>query len=231
MARFERFEVYKIIYEDRLIPLFYSEDKMQAQEVARALAAGGSRMLEFTNRGHGALEVFSHLIRNAPEYFPGLIIGAGTITDAYTASIFIENGADFIVGPNFDEATARLCNRKRIPYIPGAASINEILQAEEFGAELIKIFPGNTVGGPKFVEALKGPCPKTKVMPTGGVSVDEESIRAWFEAGVSCVGLGSQLISKKVLRENNYEEITEQTKKALDIIKKINVHTNCKKKN
>lgn len=221
MARFERLEVYKIIFSDGMIPLFYNKDKEVARAVTEALYKGGSRIAEFTNRGEGALEVFSFLINIAPKIFPKMIIGAGTITDAPTAALFIANGADFIVGPNFDKEIAKLCNKKRIPYIPGAATISEIIKAEEFGAELIKIFPGSTVGGPKFVEALLGPCPKTKVMPTGGVSVDEDNIKAWFKSGVACIGMGSQLVSKKAIADKNYSLITELTVKALSIIKSV----------
>lgn len=221
MARFERLEVYKTILSDGMVPLFYSKDKEEARNIAEALYKGGSRVLEFTNRGEGALEVFSYLVSIAPQTFPEMVIGAGTITDAPTAALFIAYGADFIVGPNFDEEIARLCNKKRIPYIPGAATVNEIIKAEEFGAEIIKIFPGSTVGGPKFVEALLGPLPKTKIMPTGGVSVDEENIKAWFKAGVACIGMGSQLISKKLMKEKDYKTITELTSQALEIIRKV----------
>lgn len=221
MARFERLEVYKIIFSDGMIPLFYNKDKEVARAVTEALYKGGSRIVEFTNRGEGALEVFSFLTNIAPKIFPKMIIGTGTIIDAPTAALFIANGADFIVGPNFDEEIAKLCNKKRIPYIPGAATISEIIKAEEFGAELIKIFPGSTIGGPKFVEALLGPCPKTKVMPTGGVSVDEDNIKAWFKSGVACIGMGSQLVSKKAIADKNYSLITELTVKALSIIKSV----------
>ncbi len=221
MARFERLEVYKTIFSDGMIPLFYSRDKEAAKAITEALYKGGSHVLEFTNRGEGALEVFSYLVSMAPESFPDMVIGAGTITDAPTAALFIAYGADFIVGPGFDEETARLCNKKRIPYVPGAATISEIMKAEEYGAELIKIFPGSTIGGPKFVEALMGPMPKTKVMPTGGVSVNEDNIKAWFQSGVACIGMGSQLVSKKLMQEKDYKTITELTLKALDIIRKI----------
>lgn len=221
MSRFERLQVYQTIIEDGMIPLFFSGDKEKASATALAVYSGGSRLLEFTNRGDKALEVFDYLINCSIKDFPSFAIGAGTITDAYTAALFIEHGADFIVGPNFDEATARLCNRKRIPYIPGAATVNEIIRAEEFGAEIIKIFPGSTLGGPKFVEAVLGPCSKTKIMPTGGVSVDEENIKAWFRAGVCCIGMGSQLISKKDIEEGAYDTITEKTKKVLELIKSL----------
>jgi 2-dehydro-3-deoxyphosphogluconate aldolase/(4S)-4-hydroxy-2-oxoglutarate aldolase len=221
MARFDRLTVYNNIFKDGMIPLFYNKDKEEAKNIARALANAGCHVLEFTNRGEGALEVFSSLINIASEVFPELIIGAGTIIDAPTAALFIANGANFIVGPSFNEEIARLCNLRRIPYIPGAATVNEILKAEEFGAELIKIFPGSTIGGPKFVEALLGPCPKTKVMPTGGVSVDEENIKAWFKAGVACIGMGSQLVSKKAMAEKDYKLIEENAAKALEIIRKV----------
>ncbi|MHB8280221.1 MAG: bifunctional 4-hydroxy-2-oxoglutarate aldolase/2-dehydro-3-deoxy-phosphogluconate aldolase [Candidatus Humimicrobiaceae bacterium] len=221
MARFERLKVYNTIFEDGMIPLFFNKDKKEAKGITDALVKGGSRLLEFTNRGEGALDVFSYLVNIAPEFFPSLIIGAGTIIDAPTAALFIAHGADFIVGPSFDEEIARLCNKRRIPYIPGAATINEIIRAEEFGTELIKIFPGETIGGPKFIEALKGPCPRTKVMPTGGVTTDEENIKAWFKSGVSCIGMGSQLVSKKSVSEKNYSLITDSTKKILNLIKAL----------
>ncbi|MCL4385460.1 MAG: bifunctional 4-hydroxy-2-oxoglutarate aldolase/2-dehydro-3-deoxy-phosphogluconate aldolase [Actinobacteria bacterium] len=221
MARFDRLTVYNTIFKDGMIPLFYNKDKEEAKKISDALVKGGCHVLEFTNRGEGALEVFSYLINIAPDVFPELIIGAGTIIDAPTAALFIAYGANFIVGPNFNEEIARLCNLKRIPYIPGAATVNEILKAEEFGVELVKIFPGSTIGGPKFVEALLGPCPKTKVMPTGGVSVDEENIKNWFKAGVACIGMGSQLVSKKAMNEKNYKLIETNAAKALEIIRKV----------
>lgn len=221
MARFDRLETYKTMLSDGMIPLFYNKDKEVAKNIAEALYRGGSHILEFTNRGEGALEVFSYLVNIAPKVFPRMIIGAGTIIDAPTAALFMAYGADFIVGPSFDEEVARLCNKKRIPYIPGAASVNEIIRAEEFGIEIIKVFPGSTLGGPKFIEAVLGPCPKTKMMPTGGVSVDEENIKAWFKSGVSCIGMGSQLISKKLVEEKNYDSIADLTCKALEIIKNV----------
>lgn len=225
MAKFERLTVYNTIFKDGMIPLFFVKNKEQAVSIAQALARGGSNVLEFTNRGEEALEVFVHLIKSSSKYFPNLIIGAGTILDAPTAALYIAYGANFIVGPSFNEEIARLCNLKRIPYIPGAATVNEIIKAEEFGAELIKIFPGSTIGGPKFVEALLGPLPKTKVMPTGGVSVDEENIKAWFKAGVACIGMGSQLVSKKAIEDKDYKLIENNTRKVLEIIKKIRNET------
>ena len=225
MARFDRLTVYNTIFKDGMMPLFFNKDKEEAKKITEALVKGGCHVLEFTNRGEGALEVFSYLIKIAPEFFPELIIGIGTIIDASTAALYISYGANFIVGPSFNEEIARLCNLRRIPYIPGAATVNEILKAEEFGAELIKIFPGSTIGGPKFVEALLGPCPKTKVMPTGGVSVDEENIKAWFKAGVACIGMGSQLVSKKAMADKDYKSIKENAAKALEIIKKVRSNT------
>lgn len=221
LARFERLRVYNTIFEDGMIPLFFNKDREEAKCIAEALVKGGSRLLEFTNRGEEVFDVFTHLVRTASRDFPELIIGVGTIIDAPTAALFIANGANFIVSPSFNEKIARLCNLRRVPYIPGAATINEILKAEESGVELVKIFPGSTVGGAKFVEALMGPCPRTKIMPTGGVSLDKENIKAWFKAGVVCIGIGSKLISKKVMIEKDYKVITENTARVLSIIKEI----------
>jgi 2-dehydro-3-deoxyphosphogluconate aldolase/(4S)-4-hydroxy-2-oxoglutarate aldolase len=221
MARFDRLKVYNTIIEDGLVPLFYNRDKEKAKLIAKSLVNGGSRVLEFTNRGDFAIKVFPELLEDSANLFPNLIIGVGSVIDAPTAALYIAYGANFIVGPSMDEGISRLCNRRKIAYIPGCGSVNEVSRAEELGAEIVKIFPGSTVGGPEFVKALLGPMPWTKVMPTGGVTTDEENIKEWFKVGVACVGMGSNLINSKLVEEKKYNEISALTEKVLKIIKKV----------
>ncbi len=147
-------------------------------------------------------------------------MGVGSVIDEGTASMYIALGANFIVSPLIDEGTARVCNKRKISWSPGCGSVTEIGRAHELGAEIVKIFPGSQVGGPGFVKSVLGPMPWTSIMPTGGVSPDEENLKAWFEAGATCVGMGSQLFPKEVLANENYEYITQKCTEALAIIDK-----------
>lgn len=221
MAQFERIKVYNVMLEDGLIPLFYNKDIEKTKKVARALAKGGSRVLEFTNRGDLAAEVFSELIKSNIKEYPDLITGVGSVMDAPTAALYIGLGANFIVGPSFNKEIALLCNRRKVAYIPGAATVNEISTAEEYGAEIVKIFPGSTVGGPSFVKNILGPMPWSKLMPTGGVTTEESNIKAWFDAGVVCIGMGSNLVNSKSVSEGKFDEITGLTSEVLKIIKNV----------
>ncbi|HJX02001.1 MAG TPA: bifunctional 4-hydroxy-2-oxoglutarate aldolase/2-dehydro-3-deoxy-phosphogluconate aldolase [Candidatus Humimicrobiaceae bacterium] len=221
MAQFERIKVYNVMLEDGLIPLFYNKDIEKTKKVARALAEGGSRILEFTNRGDLAAEVFSELIKSNIKEYPDLITGVGSVMDAPTAALYIGLGANFIVGPSFNKEIALLCNRRKVAYIPGAATVNEISTAEEYGAEIVKIFPGSTVGGPSFVKNILGPMPWSKLMPTGGVTTEESNIKAWFDAGVVCIGMGSNLVNSKSVSEGKFDEITGLTSEVLKIIKNV----------
>ena len=221
MAQFDRITVYNVMLEDGLIPLFYNKDIDKTKKVAEALAKGGSRVLEFTNRGDLAVEVFTDLMKFSMKEYPDLIIGVGSVIDAPTAALYIAKGANFIVSPSFNKETALLCNKRKIAYIPGAATVNEISMAEEYGAEIVKIFPGSTVGGPSFVKNILGPMPWSKLMPTGGVTAEESNIKAWFDAGVVCIGMGSKLVSSKLVSEEKYDEITALTSEVLKIIKNV----------
>jgi len=221
MAQFDRITVYNVMLADGLIPLFYNKDIDKTKKVAEALAKGGSRVLEFTNRGDLAVEVFTDLIKFSMKEYPDLIIGVGSVIDAPTAALYIAKGANFIVGPSFNKETALLCNKRKVAYIPGAATVNEISMAEEYGAEIVKIFPGSTVGGPGFVKNILGPMPWSKLMPTGGVTTEESNIKAWFDAGVVCIGMGSNLVSSKLVSEEKYDEIASLTSEVLKIIKNI----------
>jgi 2-dehydro-3-deoxyphosphogluconate aldolase/(4S)-4-hydroxy-2-oxoglutarate aldolase len=204
--------------ESGLVPLFYHPDVQVGQKVAEACAEGGARVLEFTNRGDFAFEVFKELSWSLAEGESKLIIGVGSVVDAPTAALYIGAGANFVVGPIFSYEVARLCNRRKVAYLPGCGTLNEISEAEEYGVEIVKIFPGSAVGGPGFIKAVLGPCPWTRIMPTGGVDATEENIRAWIEAGACCVGMGSKLITKRALAAGDYEAISENVRGVLDWI-------------
>lgn len=221
MARFSRVEVALKMKETGIIPVFYHADPELCKNVLKACYEGGIRVIELTNRSDFAHEVFAELSKFAAKELPDMILGAGTIVDAGTASVYIQLGANFIVSPYCKEDIAITCNRRKILWSPGCASLNEISRAEELGAEIVKIFPGSTIGGHKFVEAIKAPCPWTNIMPTGGVEPTEENLSKWFKAGVWCVGMGSQLITKEALDKKDYTSITTNVKKALDIVKKV----------
>ncbi len=220
MARFKRLKVLNTMLETGLVPVFYSDDLEVAKSVARAVADGGGRMLEFTNRGDHAVEIFSALDRHCRVEIPELILGVGSVVDPVTAGMYINVGANFVVGPTLNHDVAKVCNRRKVPYSPGCGSVSEISQAEEYGCEILKIFPGAEVGGPNFVKSVLGPCPWTLIMPTGGVDSTEESLKAWFGAGVACVGMGSNLITAEFLKAKNWDGISAKVRETLAVIQK-----------
>ena len=220
MAQYSRLEVAAIMQSTGLVPLFYHPDVALGKQVLKACYDGGARLLEFTARGDFAFEVFSELIKYAQSKLPGMILGVGSITDAAAASLYMQMGANFIVTPSLREDIAIVCNRRKVLWSPGCGSLAEINKAEELGCELIKLFPGATYG-PGFVKAIKGPQPWTSIMPTGGVSTDTENLKAWFQAGVTCVGMGSKLISKEILLQQDFKKLEEAVKSALQTIAEV----------
>jgi len=220
MAKFSRIYTITTMIETGLIPVFYNGDVDTATQIVRACLDGGIRCVEFTNRGDQAHLVFQELVQHFQDD-KRAILGAGSVVDPGTASLYMQLGANFIVGPVMDKEVARVCNRRKIPYSPGCGSLNEISAAEELGVEICKIFPGSQVGGPPFVKAIRGPMPWTRIMPTGGVSPTEENIRAWFEAGVACVGMGSKLVTKELVAARNFQAITENARQVIAWIKEV----------
>ncbi|MCP4539105.1 MAG: bifunctional 4-hydroxy-2-oxoglutarate aldolase/2-dehydro-3-deoxy-phosphogluconate aldolase [Chloroflexi bacterium] len=219
MARFKRLQVLNTIIETGLVPVFYHADVEVAKKIVAACAEGGAKVVEFTNRGDMAPEVFKELSRYVSSELPRTILGIGSIIDAPTAAMYIAYGANFVVGPVLNEQVARLCNRRKVAYSPGCGSATEISQAEELGVEIVKVFPGSAVGGPAFAKAVLGPCPWTSLMPTGGVDATQESIDAWFGAGVACVGIGSKLIRKDLVAAGDWVEITANVRRVLQWIR------------
>jgi 2-dehydro-3-deoxyphosphogluconate aldolase/(4S)-4-hydroxy-2-oxoglutarate aldolase len=220
MARFTRIEVAQKMKETGMVPVFYNPDTEVCKKVVKACYIAGVRVFEFTNRGDFATLVFAELNEWAVSECPEMIMGVGSVIDEGTAAMYIALGANFIVSPLVDEGTAKICNRRKILWSPGCGSVTEIGKAHELGAEIIKIFPGSQVGGPGFVKAVRGPMPWTSIMPTGGVSPTEENLKEWFEAGVTCVGMGSKLFPKEVLANENFMAVTEKCEEALKIIRK-----------
>lgn len=220
MAQFTRYEVLTEIYKSSMIPLFYNDDIEISKKIVQACYQGGARLLEFTHRGDFAHEVFRELISFANHSLPGMILGVGSVSDAASASYYLMNGANFIITPVYREDIAILCNRRKILWSPGCGSLTEIAKAEEMGVDLVKLFPGN-IYGPEFVKAVKGPQPWTHIMPTGGVTTEETNLKSWFDAGVSCVGLGSKLITKEIIDNQAYEELAKRVEKTLQLIQRL----------
>lgn len=221
MSGFRRINVALAMEETGLVPLFYNPDPEICRKIISACHAGGAKVFEFTNRGDFAHEVFADVRKWARSEFPDLMIGAGSVSDAPTAAIFMQMGADFIVSPVFNPEVARICNRRKVLWIPGCGTLTEISQAEELGAEIVKIFPGSAVGGPSFIRAVKGPCPWTSIMPTGGVEPSEDNLEKWFAAGVTCVGMGSALITDKAVKAGDWQSLADTVRNTLEAISKI----------
>ena len=220
MAQYSRLEVANVMKETGMVPLFYHPDIELGKKILQACYNGGARLMEFTARGDFAFEVFSELNKYAIKNLPGMIMGVGSITDAAAASYYMQIGANFIVTPSLREDIAIVCNRRKVLWSPGCGSLTEINKAEEMGCEIVKLFPGDLYG-PGFVKAIKGPQPWTSVMPTGGVSTDEANLKAWFDAGVTCVGMGSKLISKEVLTNKDYAGLEALVKETLGKIRNL----------
>ncbi|MBE3089159.1 MAG: bifunctional 4-hydroxy-2-oxoglutarate aldolase/2-dehydro-3-deoxy-phosphogluconate aldolase [Actinobacteria bacterium] len=221
MARFSRIKILIEMRKIGLIPVFYNNDIEVSKKILKACAEGGAVCIEMTNRGDGAIKIFSELVEYCEKEIPQVILGMGSIVDALTGALYINYGANFIVGPEIDRELAILCNKRKIPYMPGCGTVTEIQKAHSLGVEFCKIFPGDLIGGPAFVKAVKGPCPWTFIMPTGGVCTTKESLTEWFSAGVVCVGIGSKLITKELVENRDYKKIASEVRRVINLIKEI----------
>lgn len=229
MAAKDRMNVLNAMYAQSVIPVFYHPDVELCANVIQACANGGAKCVEFTNRGEFAAHVFYDVTRHFAKADPSVIMGVGSVVDAPTAALFIANGARFIVGPLLNAEVAKLCNRRGVPYSPGCGSATEIGDAQELGCEIIKVFPGSSVGGPDFVKSVLGPMPWTRIMPTGGVEPTEESLRKWFAAGIVACGIGSNMITKALLDAKDYKGIEANVRKTIGLVNKIKAELASKK--
>jgi len=220
MARFMRVDVINAILDLGLVPLFYNGEVETAIEIVAAAARGGARVIEFTNRGELAYPVFTELVKHFAKADPSIILGVGSIQDAPTAALYLASGANFIVGPSLNPEIARLCNRRKILYMPGCATETEISAAEELGAEICKIFPGEAAGGPGFISAVLAPCPWHRLLPTGGVDATEASITEWIRAGAAALGMGSRLITAQAVKARDFDGIANKVAQCIGWIKK-----------
>ena len=217
MARFDKLQVLKKIGKTGMVPVFYHKDAEIAKKVIKACYEGGVRAFEFTNRGDFAHEVFAECVKYAAIECPEMAMGVGSVVDASTASLYIQLGACFVVGPLFNPDIVPVCNRRLIPYCPGCGSVSEIGKAQEMGCDLVKVFPGD-VYGPSFVKSVLAPCPWSKIMVTGGVAPTEENLSAWMKAGVYCVGMGSLLFPKDRVAAQDWQYVTDKCREALGYI-------------
>jgi 2-dehydro-3-deoxyphosphogluconate aldolase/(4S)-4-hydroxy-2-oxoglutarate aldolase len=220
MAKYSRIEVASVMAATGMVPLFFHTDVELGKKIVKACYDGGARLMEFTSRGDFAFEIFGALNKYALAELPGMILGVGSITDAAAASLYMQLGANFIVTPVLREDIAIACNRRKVLWSPGCGTLTEIARAEELGCEIVKLFPGD-IYGPNFIKAIKGPCPWTSIMPTGGVSTSEDNLKGWFDAGVTCVGIGSQLISNEILANKDYDGLKLKVQETLAIIARI----------
>ncbi len=218
MARFSKIQVLNAMASTGMVPVFYNKDVELAKNVVKACYEGGGRAFEFTNRGDFAQEVFAELVKWAAKECPDMILGIGSIVDPATAAMYIQLGANFIVGPLFNPEIAKVCNRRLIPYTPGCGSVSEIGFAQEVGCDLCKVFPAGNVGGPSFVKNVKAPMPWSLLMVTGGVEPTKDNLTAWIKAGVTCVGMGSNLFPKDVVAANDWAWVTAKCKEAFGYI-------------
>jgi 2-dehydro-3-deoxyphosphogluconate aldolase/(4S)-4-hydroxy-2-oxoglutarate aldolase len=221
MARFTRIQVVNRMAQDAMIPVFYNSDVEVSKKVIEACFKGGISLFEFTNRGDYAHIVFEQINKFAAAEFPDMILGTGSVIDAPTAVLYIQLGSNFIVSPLLNEEMAYACNRRKVLWSPGCGSVSEISRAEVLGAEVVKIFPGTQVGGPKFVAAVRGPMPWTQIMPTGGVEPTEANLTEWYKAGTFCVGMGSQLIKSDLVKNKDFKQIEQDVRNAVNLAQRL----------
>ena len=216
--RHDRLAVLTALEAQGVVPVFYHPDAGVCLEVIRACARGGAPVIEFTNRGDFACDLFGDIARELQRTDPQIIPGIGSVVDAGTASLFLNRGARFVVSPCLVPEVARVCNRRMSAYFPGCGSVTEIGQAHELGCDIVKLFPGASVGGPDFIKAVMAPMPWTKIMPTGGVDPDAASIARWFGSGIVAAGMGSKLITDAAVKARDWAGIEANVRQTIEAI-------------
>ncbi|WP_394772851.1 bifunctional 4-hydroxy-2-oxoglutarate aldolase/2-dehydro-3-deoxy-phosphogluconate aldolase [Flavobacterium sp.] len=210
----------EVIVNQGILPLYFTTSETISVEVLRTLYKAGIRAVEYTNRGPEALSNFTKMVSVRNTELPEMLLGIGTIKNLEQAKDFHNTGADFFISPGFvPEVASYLINNERL-YTPGCMTPTEIIAAENAGIKFVKLFPGNILGT-EFLSSIKDIFPSLIFMTTGGVEPTHASIESWFIAGASAVGLGSKLISKKRMEEQDYDVIENETKKMLEIIQTI----------
>jgi 2-dehydro-3-deoxyphosphogluconate aldolase / (4S)-4-hydroxy-2-oxoglutarate aldolase len=217
VARFSRLDTVLITLRTGLIPVVPTADASTTIGIVDALADGGVRVVELTNRGDGAVEVFAAVEAHCRARRPDVIVGIGSVFDAGTASQYLNLGASFVVSPFLVDDVAVTCNRRMTAYMPGAATPGEVMRAEELGAEIVKVFPARTLG-PSFVADVLAPCPWSRLMPTGGIAPTREAMTPWLEAGAACLGLGSQLVPSAEVAASRWEDLSARAGAAIELI-------------
>ncbi len=207
-----------LLATQKALPLFNCGDAATGMMVLDALHAGGMRVVEFTNRSAGALDVFRTLVAEAAVRLPEMVLGAGTIIERSQAEAFHAAGARFIVAPNLDDDVGRYCAEHGLPWCPGTGTVTEMIRAHRLGAAVIKVFPADALGGPAFIKGVRGPCGWLKLMPSGGVTLDEANLKAWFAAGVFCVGMGSHLVDAQTLKAGRFDELADRTRRLVAML-------------
>lgn len=220
MAKYSKIEVFTAMKETGIVPVFYHADAEVCKNVVKACHEGGIRAFEFTNRGEFAHEVFGELSKFVAKECPGMILGIGSIVDAPTASLYLQLGANFIVGPLFNPDVAKVANRRLVAYIPGCGSVSEVGFAQELGCDVCKVFPGDVLGT-SFVKGLKAPMPWSNLMVTGGVKPEQANLKGWFDAGVTCVGMGSNLFPKNIMDAKDWTALTNLVKEVMAIAQEV----------
>jgi len=221
MGRFNKLQTLNYINENKVVPVFYNSDVDISINVMKSLHNGGIKILEFTNRGDFALEVFNELEKYCQKNLPDMILGAGSISDETMANMYISSGSNFIVGPLTNKNVAIACNRKKVPYMPGCLTPTEISEAEELGCDVVKVFPADSVSGPNFIKSVLAPMPWSWIMPTGGVDMEKEGLKKWLSSGVFSVGMGSNLFTKEIIQDKDWTLLESQCKKLVETINKI----------
>lgn len=214
MPRFSRLHVLQQIHNVSLIAIYHHPHTETALQIARACIQGGATLLELTHRNDHDHEVFVALSKMLALEYPHVILGAGTMLEPQTAAMYINSGANFIVSPFLSRELALLCNRRKVAYIPGCATMTEIAAAEELGVDICKLFPAQYIGGPDYIKAIKIPMPQVNILPTGGVKNNAENISAWINAGACCIGMSGEIIPPEAVKNQNWNQISDLVRQA-----------------
>lgn len=215
----DRLSVLTALQTQGICPVFHHSDPGTALNVIRACARGGAPVIEFTNRGDFAVDLFGEIARELSRTDPDIVLGIGSVLDAGTAAMFLNRAARFVVSPALVPEVAQVCNRRMVAYFPGCGSVTDISNAHALGCDIVKLFPGASVGGPDFVKAVLGPMPWTKIMPTGGVDPDPASIAKWFGSGIVAAGMGSKLITDAAVRDGDWAGIEAAVRGAVEAVR------------